>query len=310
LKLPIVVAGNELRAGFHQVRADPEAIGRLAAWHLLERGFREFAYYAFDGQPYARLKGMAFKKELARKGYGCAWLESTIARGPTSWWKGRRELISWVKKLPKPVGIFCTWDPVARAVAVACREAGVKVPGEAAILGVNNDELQCGLLNPQLSSIDGGAQRVGIEAASLLQRLMDGEKLAPRLVEVDSLRVVVRESTDILAVTDEHVAAAARQIQQELSDGVNVKQIVQRLGVGRRTLEMAFREHLGRTVHDEIVRMQLERATCLLSDGEMSLTNVAVACGFGYQSRLGNFFKKHMGVTPLEYRRAHVRKYF
>jgi LacI family transcriptional regulator len=310
LKLPVVVAGDELRPGFHQVRSDPTALGQLAARHLLERGLTHFAYYAFDGQPFARLKGEAFKQELKSKGYDCAWLEVKIAGAPGSWWKSRKELVTWVKKLPRPVGIFCTWDPVARTVAVACREAKIDVPREVAILGVNNDELQCGLFSPQLSSIDGGAQRVGFEAAHLLQRLMDGEKVAKSVTEVQPLRVVVRESTDILAVPDANIAAATRHIQQELSTGVNVKQIVQRLGIGRRTLEVAFRTHLGRTVHDEIIRLQLERATHLLSDGHLSLADVAMECGFGYQSRMGNFFKKHTGMTPLEYRRAHQRKYF
>ena len=305
LKKPAVAVEMQASRNMPHVGADPVAIGCLAAKHLMERGFRRFAYCAFHGSLVAMVRGKAFVRSLKSSGYTCEWFKLRSCRTAAEWRPDHAQLMTWVKKLPKPIAVFAVGDAAAREVAMACRDQKISIPGELAILGVDNDDLLCRLCSPQLSSIDTGSQTVGFEAARLLKRMLNGQKFLNYCVDIPPAGVVVRESSDVIAVEDPLVAEAVRYIADHLSEGVSVKQMVQHLPVSRRTLEMAFRSHLRRTVHEEIVLARLNRATRLLVDGQTSLAQIASQCGVGHRSRLNGLLKNNTGMTPIEYRRRH-----
>ncbi|MCL2641591.1 MAG: helix-turn-helix domain-containing protein [Phycisphaerales bacterium] len=216
----------------------------------------------------------------------------------------------WIRNLPKPVAVLASWNGAAREVTMACRKMNIAVPEQVAVLGTGNDKYHCLLCSPYLSSLDPGLKRLGYESAKMLDRMLrkgrTRVKAGPTLFP--PIRVVTRQSTDVIAVSDERVAAVVRNIREHLAEGVNVKQLVRKLNVGRRTLEIAFKKHLGRTVYDEIVRTQIERASRLLEDGERSVEEIAQHCGFQYVSHFRTFFKKHTETTPLEYRTHNQRQ--
>jgi excisionase family DNA binding protein len=143
---------------------------------------------------------------------------------------------------------------------------------------------------------------VGYEAARLLQRMLDGKSVLNRPIRVSPMGVITRESSDIIAVEDPILAAALRYIQENLSEGVNVKQLVHHMSVSRRKLELEFRRRLGRTIHDEITLAKVHRASQLLVDGQTSLQQITKACGMRHPSRLNNLLKKCTGMTPMQYR--------
>jgi LacI family transcriptional regulator len=307
LKIPVVGVACAPQGTIPCVAQDHHAIGILAAEHLLERGFRRFAYCAYHGTDVSILRGKAFVEQLRQRGFDCDWFQFPNYQG------FRREhvvLKRWIRKLYKPVGIFCVGDIAARVVTLAARDVGVAVPGEVGVLGVDNDEMIVRLGSPQLSSIDTGCDRLGFEAARMLQRLMEGRTLRKSWITVAPVRVVMRESTDIVTVEDAHVAEAVKFIHEHLQEGVNVKQLVQRMPMSRRSLEVAFRRHLGRTIHQEIVRARLQMAARLLEDGVLPLVKVSDLCGMRNQSRLNKVFRAGMGMTPAEYRKTHARKVF
>lgn len=306
IKVPIVTV--ELGAPSHlpNVHCDPVGIGKIAAKHFIERGFRRFGFCAFSGTPSARARGKAFVEAVETAGYSCD-LFNLIPEGSPSWKPEHAQLASWIKKLPKPVAIFCAGDARARSIATVCRDWGFPVPAQVAILGVDNDELLCRLCSPQLSSIDAGAQTVGFEAARLLQRAIHGHPTPPP-VAVPPMRVIVRESSDVFAVEDPHVVTAMRFIRDHVPDGVNVKQLMQHLPVSRRKLELAFRKHLGRTLHEEILLAKFHRAVRLLVDEHLSLSQIAEQCGMTHPSRLNHLIREQTGMTPMQYRRKHQKK--
>lgn len=309
LRMPMVAVGvapaGVVLPKAPRVCQDTEAVGILAAEHLMACGFRRFAYCAFHGSTTAILRGRAFVRALELSGFSCDWLQLKEQNRKNSWQTDHAQLVPWVKALPKPVAMFTVGDLPAREVAMACRAAGISVPHEVAIIGTDNDEFVGALCSPQLSSIDTDCYRVGFEAAGLLQRILQGEVVAPGVTLVPPKRVVVRESTDVVAVENQQVMAAVEYIRENLAHGISVKQLVKHIGVARRTLEVAFRRHLHRSVHSEVVRAQVHRVSQFLSRSDLSLARIAAECGMRHRSHLNKLFKKATGLTPLEYRTAY-----
>ena len=308
LGVPVVNLSGALRdAGLPRVMVDHQAVGRLAAEHLLERGFRRFAYYGVRDLWYARQRRGAFIERLKRDGRQCSVHEvpsSIIDRQP--WHHGQQQLASWLKTLELPVGLMACTDQRAQMVTETCRRLGLDVPGDVAIIGVDNDEITCRFCVPPLSSVSRNGNTVGYEAAALLDRLMSGKRPPAGDVLIAPDGVVKRRSTDVVAVDDPHVAAAIRFIREHVSECFGVDQVAAALPVSRRYLEHRFRRHLGCTPHQYICRVRVERAKQLLGGAEkMKLKHIATACGFNDPMRLRLVFERITSMTPREYRRSH-----
>ena len=99
----------------------------------------------------------------------------------------RRRLGRELKKLPKPLGVFCPSDEMGSRMLHACEDADLRVPEEVAVLGCHNDELTCNFTLVPLSSVDDDLELQGYEAARLLERLMNGEAPPAMLVGVVAL---------------------------------------------------------------------------------------------------------------------------
>lgn len=292
------------------VCADSYAVGRLAAEHLLECRLEHFGYYGWHDQRVSMEREEGFRMALAQRGF-------SVSVSPVSWpqmyeWtsrKHREPLIEWLKSLPKPVGIFAVDDAAAHDLAAACLEAGIPVPDRVAIIGVNNDDLLCESAWPPLSSVQVDFSRVGYLAARQLDRLLEGETLDPseRMIRVPPLGVVRRMSTDVLAVEDPNLAAAVSFIREHACDPCTVQDVLRHVPVGRRWLERQFVRQLGRTPHDEIIRVRMEMARRLLLESDESLKEIAQRCGFSAVQNFTRAFHQVMGITPAAYRRAYLR---
>jgi len=307
LDVPVVNLSGALReAGLPRVMVDHEAVGRLAAEHLLACGFRRFAYYGVRDLWYARQRRAGFARRLERDGRQCSVYEvpsSITDRQP--WHHGQQQLAGWLKTLSPPVGLMACTDQRAQMVAEACRQLGLDVPGDVALIGVDNDEITCRFCVPPLSSISRNSRTVGYEAAALLDRLMSGKRPPAGDILIPPEGVVKRRSTDVVAIDDPHVAAAVRFIREHVGQCFGVDQVAAVLPVSRRYLEHRFRRHLGCTPHQYICGVRVERAKQLLRGAEkMRLKHIAAACGFNDPTRLRLVFRRVTGVTPQQYRRA------
>lgn len=197
-------------------------------------------------------------------------------------------------------------DNRARQVLEACQECGLRVPCEVAVIGVDNDVLLCQLSSPLLTSIEQGAKRIGFEAAALLDKMMQGEKVGrnSRLVEPEG--IVMRLSTTATPDSDPHVAKAMSFIQMHACDGIRVSDVVDAVGVSRSGLDVRFKVSLAQTIRSAIRSTQLERAKILLTETAFAPKDIAARTGFKSVQHLNTLFKLAFGTPPGEYRRKFV----
>jgi LacI family transcriptional regulator len=294
LKLPTTNVSNfcEKPNRLPTVLPDDRAIGEMAADYLLSLGFRDLGFCWRAGMLYARLRKDAFiarAKEAGASVSVCDTLE--------------RDIGQWVAGLPRPIGILGCNDDWAHRLLNAIRRRGAKVPDEVAVLGVDDDELFNTLVTPSLSSIALPVEQIGFQAAAMLDRIMDGERPPETPLLVPPLKVVPRQSTDVLTVSDPDVVLAVRFIREQATRPLQVDDVLEHVALSRRSLERRFREFVGHSISDEIRRTHLELAKHLLISTELSMPQVASASGFTSATRLGIVFHAEVGEPPTEFRR-------
>jgi LacI family transcriptional regulator len=288
--------------GLPRVYPDNQAAGRLAAEHFRERGIRHVAFFALERVWWVQARYEAFCTAAGQHGVPCdVFLPARHRRiRPDA-----PQIARWVQALPKPCGLFCACDGFALPIFTACRTLGIAIPEQLAVLGVDNDSVLCAVTQPPLSSVNLGAERIGYEAAALLDRLMAGRRPEPHGLVIEPEGIVARQSTDILLLTDPDVAQAVRIIREHACRGLRVSQVTQAVGLSRRALEQRFRRALGRTPKQEITRLQLERAQQLLRETTLRIEQIAKLCGFTSFKYFPRAFRRETGQTPRAYRQAH-----
>jgi LacI family transcriptional regulator len=287
--------------GLFRIGSAHGAIGRMAATHLLERGFEKFACCGFAHEHWSERRRDGFVAEIGHAGFECSVYESPRA-GLQVWKQDQTRLLEWLRSLPKPVGVFATNDLRGQHVLDACAQADIAVPEQAAVIGVDNDELLCGLCNPPLTSIIPDPERIGYEAAGWLDRMMQGETPTVGEVEIPPQGVAVRQSSDVFAVSDPTIAAALRFIRERACDGVTVQQVLDHISVSRSWLERNFRKLLNRSPQAEIRNVQLKRCKELLRTTTLSLEKIARLTGFEHPEYMNVVFKREIGETPGRFR--------
>jgi LacI family transcriptional regulator len=304
--LPVIdVSAARICPDMAWVETNDEAIARLAADHLMERGFRDLAYCGDPGFNWSVWRRDRFVQIVEESGRQVHVYDSISRNDPAySWTRERQRMARWIRKLPKPVGIMACYDIKAQQLLDVCRDIDVAVPEEIAVIGVDNDPLVCELASPRLSSVIPNVQRTGYEAARLLDLMMAGETVPPVGHFIDPLGVETRQSTDVLAIEDRDVASALRYIRENACFGMNVSDILKEVPVSRRVLESRFRKLLGRTPHQEIQRLRIDRVKHLLAETDMSLAEIANRAGFEHVEYLSFAFKRETGETPSQYRRS------
>jgi LacI family transcriptional regulator len=303
--LPTVdVLGVVPQAKLPLVHVDDMLVARMAAEHLLERGFHYFGFFGLSGDNWSQRRRDCFRHALRLPANHFSVFELPRHVMTNTPWERRQDAIAqWLVDLPKPIGIMVGSDQHGPHLLEACRRAGIAVPDEIAVVGVDNDETLCEVCNPPLSSVNAGHQVVGYRAAALLSRLMSGGKPQLQPVLVQPQGVVTRRSSDVLATSDRQVAAALRIIRENVGPRLTATNVISQISVSRSVLQRRFRKEIGRSIHEEIVNARLKRARQLLAETDLPLVEVAERSGFKHQEYLGAVFKAHIGQTPAEYRR-------
>ena len=284
-----------------------KAISKLAADHLLDRGFKHFAYCGYAQSPingWSKERQDAFVTYLSKRATSCVVLEK-FQRPNHNWASLQRTLGEWLRKLPKPVGIMAANDTRGRQVLEACRTYGLVVPDEVAVVGVDNDELLCRLSSPPLSSVEQGARKLGYAAAALLDDMMQGRSTKKRPNLVDPVSVVTRQSTDVLAIDDPKVAQAMAFIRDHAADGIKVPDVVSSVAISRSGLEARFTSALDCSIHAAIRHRKLECARRLVSETDMPLKQIASETGFASVQHMTTLFVQEFGQAPGKQRRSY-----
>ncbi len=292
---------------------DPLASGRLRAEHLLSRGFHHFGNLECRKDLSGELEAKEFRRVINEAGFECtrATISLTYSKTLAIWQKTERSLADWMDRWQLPIGVFVGHDNGGRIVAQMCRERDFRVPEDVAIIAGSNEETICVNPRPSLSSVEKGYERIGYEAARLLDRLMDekeqGKKpkkgTPPERILMPPRGLISRESTDFYAINDDVVASALQFIAENCHREIGVADVAQAVSMERRTLHRRFLKFLDRTIASEIRRVRIERAKRELTQSDCSIADIARDVGFGERMQMYKIFVRELGVTPSEYRK-------
>ncbi len=299
------LAAGQPTADLSAIQSDSHGAGRLAAEHLLERGFKHFGYCGYEGWVWSQRRQHGFSERIEEAGLPCHVYQPPKHKTPLLWQRERPRVLAWLRSLPQPAGVMACNDIRGRQVLEATTLGEMAVPDDVAVLGVDDDQLVCELSTPALSSVKLDAEQGGYQAAELLDGLMSGRVTPPRQIVVEPLWVVSRQSTDVIAVEDHKVAAALRFIRERARQPIGVEDVVEHVPLSRRALEIRFQRALGRSIREEIQRVRLVWTKQLLLETVMPVTQIADATGFGSHSYLSKVFHRETGETLAAYRRRH-----
>ncbi len=287
-----------------RINSDDHAIGRLAAEHLLERGFRSFACCTFSGELWSVRRTEAFLAALAEAGHtGDVYESPWLGAGAHVREDEQVRIGRWLESLARPVGVMACNDIRGIEVLNACQTHGLRVPDDVAVIGVDDDVLLCEICSPPLSSVVPNIEQIGYEAAALLDRLMDGAPAGFEEWFVPPSGVTTRLSTDVLSVGDPEFATAVRFIRENACHGITVTDVLEHVAISRSTLERTFRCYLGRSPQSEIRAVQLSRARHLLAETDHPIHRIADLVGYQHVEYFNVVFKREIGQTPGQYRR-------
>jgi LacI family transcriptional regulator len=311
LRVPVVCCSGYLaHTGVPTVRSDDIAAGRLAAEHFLERGFRHFLTWnhTWPEPDFALKRRQGFERRARETGFA---VETVDVSGFNPGLSANRRWLEFVGRnlaaMPKPLGVLGTTDWAARIVLEACHMADVAVPDEVSVVGSDNDPLHCRLSFPELSSLDLNLELRARKVVELLGTLMRGEAAPREPVLVQPRGVIARRSSDVFAINNQAVVQAVRHIRDHATESISTRDVVAHVHLPRRTLEVSFRKHLGRSILAEIHRARLSRARRLLEETSMTVESIAVETGFKDLSRMNRLFRKKLAITPGAYRRTYRR---
>jgi LacI family transcriptional regulator len=302
--VPLVSVALDLSAdGIASVCPDERQVGTLALQHLLGTGLRQVSTFRLDSSPFGVAREQAFVEAARAAGVRVAVGWGSDEAPPS--WRGEdpEGLVAWLLALPKPCGIFACADHWARIVARYIRLAGLRVPEDLALLGVDNDVVECELLAPQLSSVMIPWQELGRRAAELVEVLLSGRSIEGQRLLSSPISVMARRSSELLAIADVTVADAVRWIRAHACERVTVPMVAHAVGGGRQSLERRFRRVLDRSVQQEVRRARVELAKELLRTTCADLAEVAKRSGFSTAALLSVAFQRELGMPPGVYRR-------
>jgi LacI family transcriptional regulator len=309
-RFSLVINVSNITPHFGEIRItnDDEQIGRLGAEHFLERGFKSFAFFGFQGHHYSDRRCLGFAARLAEAGFEPKKLETNNELTPEDWDAHLQALGDWLQPLPKPIGLLVCNDEASFRFFDLAKRVGLNIPRDLAVLGVDNETMINRLLSPPLSSVAPNGWQIGFHACEYADRILSGEDRPGAPLLVPPLRVETRESTDVLAISDEVVREALAAMNAHLELPSAMERVVEGLPVSRRTLEIRFKKALGQTPYAELLRLRLERAKRLLLQPGLSGEQVAEASGFSSAKELWVAFKRRFGQTPGAFRELHQRR--
>ncbi len=288
-----------------QVMTDDEEIAASAFKHFLDRGLTNFAFMGYDAVYWSENRKNSFCEIAKKSGYHCDNFRQPKQKKQRQWGKEQVKVSQWLKSLPKPVGLFCCNDDRGRQAIEACYFAGVSVPDEVAVVGVDNDEFVCDSTLPALSSVAINVDAAGYHAAEILdQKMKDNKKPAQRIL-IGPSHVVPRQSSEILSISDPIVLEAVRFVLNNSNSLITVDEVAAHLAVSRRSVHTRFKRVLGCGVHSYIKKIKIDKIKSLLIETDWKIYQIAECLGFSSTEHIAAYFRSQVGVNPYKYRKQH-----
>lgn len=319
LKMPLI-AFNTLQnmLTLPYISADSDQVAKVAFDYFMSKKFQHFGFFGLTEARWSIERMEHFTRYVEKAGgklhlyeggqlpiknesmpLAKVWIDMILH-------KGQQELVSWLRNLPKPIAILVSNDILACHLSNVAGEAGLSIPDEIAILGINDDQALCNLCDPPLSSIAFNLKKAGYDAARLLDEIISGkETMRGQWIRIQTASVKERGSTEIYAIEDDDIIKALKFIRQNCNKPLQVEDIADHICISKRTLQMKFQKALGASIHEEIIKAHVEVAKTLLIETNLSIENIAARSGFHYSSNMRRAFLDTTGMLPHKYRQTH-----
>ena len=284
------------------ITSDDTAIGRLAAQHLIDQGHRHFAFSGYGSLDWSETRRSSFSDRILEAGYSVEAMASP--KKAATWSKEEKVVRKWLLQLPKPVGVFCANDDRAASILDVSRALGFSIPNDISIIGADNDEIICEVMNPPLSSVRILSDQAGYDAAALLGRLILGEeKSEGQSLVAPPAGVVARQSTNLMMIKNSSVKKTLQYIADKVNEPIRVAEVVRYAGLSHRSLNDFFHAELGVSIGRYLTKARIDHIERLLIDTDLQIQEIAQSVGYEDDRHFSRYFRRSTGFTPRAFRR-------
>ena len=304
----IIVIAQDFKKRFRNIpniTADYIGTGRMAARYYIDRGFRNFGFFGLNDVCWSDERCEGFQKEIKAAGFGDSFYKYNMQDIDHHWYYEREKLTRWIKELPKPIAIMACDDNQGNNLIEACNSAGIRIPSEVSIIGVDNDDLLCNLSIPTLSSISVDIEEGGYRTAQMIEHLVANPDAVHEDIVLKPIRVVGRLSTAAYATDDKEIQKAVLFIHQNCQRKISVDDVVKVVALSRRLLEIRFKEVTGQSIWQYISGLKLKTFAEMLLDTNEQIINIALSLGESDAKSISKKFKAAYGCSPNEWRARH-----
>lgn len=277
--------------------------GRLAAQFFIEKGYKHFAFYGYKDTVWSDERCEGLYEGIKEAGYSKNFYTYTNQQLETLWYYDTTPLLNWLNQLPQQTAVFCCDDNQGNKITEICKSNKIQIPEHLAVLGVDNDTTLCELSDPPLSSIHLDIEAGGYETAELIMNLMKQKDFQPQDVIIKAISIINRASTNSFATNDIYINEALEFIHSNLDKALNVTDLVKKLPLSRRLLEMRFKKVTGRSVYNYIIYNRIEEFARKIHETDKPINEIATEMEFYNYSNLVQQFKQIKGCTPTEFRK-------
>lgn len=287
------------------VLVDFGEVGKVAAEHLIKKGYRNFVHIDYRVSGTSTLFYEGFMKEVKKfnspvKRY---YVSHKTCENAQLWKKFNKDFRTWMGEWQYPMAIVTSMSSLGAQISACCLENGLRIPEDVAIVSNGNDLSYCEGRFPTISSVDINYYKVGYESAKMLDRKMKGDEPEKLYYYIKPRGIVARESTDSYAVKDNKVKEALRFISDHYNNSIQVIDVVDAVSVSRSTLERKFQNEIGHSIFDEINRLRVSSVKRLLIETDDSINDICKSSGFSSPHHLRRAFYKDENLNPAEFRK-------
>lgn len=311
LKIPTILAihNSSYPKNLPAIKTDSFSIAKMASEHFIEKALKNFAFCGFDDYEWSNERKLFFCRFNREAGYKTHIYSPPKRIKKNDWEKEQQHVRDWIKSLPKPVGIFACNDDRGQHILEVCKMIDLKVPEDAAVIGVDNDPMICDIGDPPLTSIALNVESAGYYAAKLMNSMIKNKRFFGNHIIVSPSHIVQRQSSDILAVNDTEVAKAIYYIKKNAKSKILINDVVKATGISRRTLERRFRNTIHRSIYNEIHHVRIELISKLLIETDLPVSQITSLFDFTDTEHISRYFKREKGIGLREFRKLHQPGY-
>lgn len=308
LDIPVFLQSYRNISGrFSKISGDYIGAGVMAAQFFAKRHFKNFAFYGNKNFFWSKARAEGYRREVERIRGNYYYFESELLDS-MQWSREHVELDNWLQGLPKPVALFACDDNFALQVSEMCKVNNINIPDELSLLGVDNDELICNLSHPSISSIVTDDENGGYQTGKMLQNLILNKNNIPFNINIDPVRIELRQSTEKYNISDSYVKTVLDYIHENIRLNISIDELTAIVPLSRRNLEKKFREATGTSVHQFILDKKVDLISTELLTTDKDLLDIAIETGFNDVRNVYRIFKKYTGYSPVSFRKKYLRK--